>query len=167
MRKTDYAVTGNGCPQRRGVRQKGAHEPDARASPPPCASRAARIRRASVKTSSDIPKGKIFEAMRLLDNVTLQAPVHMGDVVVHDILGLGVDFCGHEERAVPHISAQDTLQKNSFKSMHRNRPSREAKQLLSGAGFFSCLFYGFCEDCCCLPLFAKAPFLLQKPPFSP
>ena len=50
------------------------------------------IRRASVKTSSDIPKGKIFEAMRLLDNVTLQAPVHMGDVVVHDILGLGVDF---------------------------------------------------------------------------
>ena len=50
------------------------------------------LKRASVKTSSDIPKKDIFAAMRLLDSVTLQAPVAIGDVVLENILGLGVDF---------------------------------------------------------------------------
>lgn len=47
---------------------------------------------ASVKTRVAIPKELIFDSLALLKNVTLQAPVHIGDVAVHDICGCGVDF---------------------------------------------------------------------------
>ena len=87
----DFAVTGNGCPRGAEYGKKELTNPT-RVITSTVRVEGGAIRRASVKTSSDIPKGKIFEAMRLLDNVTLQAPVHMGDIVVHDILGLGVDF---------------------------------------------------------------------------
>ncbi len=45
----------------------------------------------SVKTASDIPKGKIFECLDALKTVTLTAPVHIGDVVIPDVCGTGVD----------------------------------------------------------------------------
>ncbi len=45
----------------------------------------------SVKTASDIPKGKIFECLDALKTVTLTAPVHIGDVVVPDVCGTGVN----------------------------------------------------------------------------
>ena len=46
----------------------------------------------SVKTKEDIPKGKIFECIRELKNVTIQAPVQIGDVIVEDIADTGVDI---------------------------------------------------------------------------
>ncbi len=45
----------------------------------------------SVKTRSDIPKGKIFDCARALKGVAVQAPVHIGDVIVKDVAGTGVD----------------------------------------------------------------------------
>lgn len=45
----------------------------------------------SVKTADDIPKGKIFECMKALQGVTLQAPVCIGDVVVKNVAGTNVD----------------------------------------------------------------------------
>lgn len=48
--------------------------------------------RLPVKTSKDIPKGRIKEAMALLNDITVDAPVKIGDVIVRDILGLGADF---------------------------------------------------------------------------
>lgn len=48
--------------------------------------------RCPVKTAAPIPKGLIFEAMKLLDNVELRAPVRVGDVVVEDICGTGIPF---------------------------------------------------------------------------
>ena len=44
----------------------------------------------SVKTKSDIPKNKIFDVVRGLQNVTVKAPVHIGDVIVSDIADTGV-----------------------------------------------------------------------------
>ena len=52
----------------------------------------ASIARVPVKTDREIPKKDIFAAMRLLDGITLQAPVHVGDIVVPNLLGLGVNF---------------------------------------------------------------------------
>jgi len=49
-------------------------------------------RRCPVKTASPIPKGLIADAMRLLDDVELIAPVKLGQVVVEDICGTGVAF---------------------------------------------------------------------------
>ena len=48
--------------------------------------------RLPVKTSADIPKSDIFRAMELLNGVTAKAPVRRGDVIVPNLLGLGVDF---------------------------------------------------------------------------
>jgi len=45
----------------------------------------------SVKTKEDIPKGKIFDCVRALKGVSVKAPVHIGDVIVADVAGTGVD----------------------------------------------------------------------------
>ena len=45
-----------------------------------------------VKTSADIPKGMIPQAMQLLRGVMLTAPATIGQVVVPDICGTGVNW---------------------------------------------------------------------------
>lgn len=49
-------------------------------------------RRVPVKTAGDIPKGKIYDIMKELDKVTVKAPIQIGDVVIPNVLGLGVDI---------------------------------------------------------------------------
>ena len=46
----------------------------------------------SVKTKSDIPKGKIFDVCRALKGVAVPAPVKIGDVIIKDVAGTGVDI---------------------------------------------------------------------------
>lgn len=46
----------------------------------------------SVKTAVDIPKDKIQDCIKVLKNIELSAPVHMGDIVVENICGTGVDI---------------------------------------------------------------------------
>lgn len=46
----------------------------------------------SCKTAQDIPKGKIFAVVAALKNVTAAAPVKIGDVLLHDVAGTGVDI---------------------------------------------------------------------------
>lgn len=46
----------------------------------------------SVKTKEDIPKGKIMECMEAINNVELEAPVHIGDVALANVAGTGVDI---------------------------------------------------------------------------
>ena len=43
------------------------------------------------KTKQDIPKGKIFEIMEALASVTVTAPVRIGDVLLENVAGTGVD----------------------------------------------------------------------------
>lgn len=44
----------------------------------------------SVKTKEPIPKDKIRDCIRVLASVTLKAPVHIGDVVMDNVVGTGV-----------------------------------------------------------------------------
>ena len=44
-----------------------------------------------VKTNDSVPKELMFDIMKLLDNVLVNAPVSVGDVIVKDVLGTGVD----------------------------------------------------------------------------
>ena len=44
----------------------------------------------SVKTREDIPKGKIFEVIRQLKDVTVTPPVRIGQVILPDAAGTGV-----------------------------------------------------------------------------
>lgn len=46
----------------------------------------------SVKTKEDIPKGKIFDCVTALKGVSVKAPVYIGDVVLADVVGTGVDI---------------------------------------------------------------------------
>jgi CxxC motif-containing protein len=46
----------------------------------------------SCKTESDIPKGKIHEVALALKGVRVKAPVHIGDVLVENAAGTGVNI---------------------------------------------------------------------------
>ena len=58
----------------------------------------------SVKTASDIPRGKIRECLCALKGVTLTAPVQIGDVIVENVADTGVDVI-----ATKSISAVETF----------------------------------------------------------
>ncbi len=45
-----------------------------------------------VITSAQIPKEKMFEVMKALKNIEVKAPVKVGEVIVKDVCGLGVDI---------------------------------------------------------------------------
>ena len=46
----------------------------------------------SVKTKEDIPKDKIFACIRAMKEITVPAPVHIGDVILLDVAHTGVDM---------------------------------------------------------------------------
>lgn len=46
----------------------------------------------SVKTKTDIPKGKIFDCVKALKTVCVKAPVHIGDVILENAADTGVDI---------------------------------------------------------------------------
>lgn len=48
--------------------------------------------RVSVKTKEDIPKEKIFDCIRALKGLEVTAPVHIGDVILKNVAGTGVDI---------------------------------------------------------------------------
>ena len=45
-----------------------------------------------VKTSSSIPKAKIMEIMKEIRKTLVKKPVKTGDVIIKNILGLGIDL---------------------------------------------------------------------------
>ena len=55
----------------------------------------------SVKTSADIPKGKIGACMQALKQVEVMAPVAIGQGVLHDVAKTGVDVVATKELPVP------------------------------------------------------------------
>ena len=53
----------------------------------------------SCKTEADIPKGKIFDIIRALADVKVQAPVSIGDVILQDVCGTGVNVVATKDVA--------------------------------------------------------------------
>ena len=86
-----YKVTGNGCPRGAAYGEKELVNPT-RVITSTVKVESKQIRRLPVKTAGDIPKGKIYDVMNELNKVTVKAPVQFGDVVIQDVLGLGVDI---------------------------------------------------------------------------
>lgn len=50
-----------------------------------------------IKTATDIPKGKIFEVLEELKHIHIQAPVHIGDMIIQDAAGTGVSVVATKE----------------------------------------------------------------------
>ena len=57
------------------------------------------VRAVSCKTRSDIPKEKIFDVVRALKSVVVPAPVHIGQVLLPDAAGTGVDVVATKDVA--------------------------------------------------------------------
>ena len=51
----------------------------------------------SVKTREDIPKSKVFACMKALKGVVVQGPIEMGQVIVENVAGTGVDIIATKE----------------------------------------------------------------------
>lgn len=49
------------------------------------------LERVSVKTAGDIPKGRIFDIMKEIKAAVAEAPVSIGDVIISDCAGTGVN----------------------------------------------------------------------------
>lgn len=45
-----------------------------------------------VKTKDPVDKSKIFEVMKVISKMEIESPVEVGDVVISDIAGTGVDL---------------------------------------------------------------------------
>ncbi|MDR1230363.1 MAG: FAD-dependent oxidoreductase [Spirochaetaceae bacterium] len=89
--KNGYAVTGNDCSRGADYGKQEVTNPTRVITSTVCVSGGS-ISRVPVKTDKTIPKPKIFEAMKLLDNLEVKAPVKTGEVVVSDICGTGANF---------------------------------------------------------------------------
>lgn len=50
------------------------------------------LKRLPVVTKGDIPKGKMFEAMKEINKVVVNAPVKEGDVIIENLLNTGVNL---------------------------------------------------------------------------
>lgn len=83
-------VTGNTCKRGDDYARKEVTNPTRIVTSTVCV-KGGTLAMVSVKTKSDIPKDKIFDCVKALKGVCVPAPVMIGDVVVADIAGTGVD----------------------------------------------------------------------------
>lgn len=86
-----YAVTGNACPRGAAYGRTELVNPTRVLTSTVCVEGALH-RRCPVKTNGAIPKGKMMDVMHALDGVCLQAPVSLGQIVLADVCGTGVDI---------------------------------------------------------------------------
>ena len=85
------SVTGNTCPRGDAYARKEVTNPT-RIVTSTVKVEGGKVDMVAVKTKEDIPKGKIFECVKALKGITVKAPVHIGDVILKDVAGTGVDI---------------------------------------------------------------------------
>ena len=90
------SITGNTCKRGSDYATKEVTHPTRIVTSTVCV-RDGSIPMVSVKTAQDIPKEKIFEIMKYINALTVTAPVHIGDVLLKDIAGTGVDLIATKE----------------------------------------------------------------------
>ena len=88
---TRKKITGNTCPRGDAYARKEVTNPT-RIVTSTVKVEGGKVDMVSVKTKEDIPKGKIFECVKALKGITVKAPVHIGDVILKDVAGTGIDI---------------------------------------------------------------------------
>lgn len=84
-------VTGNTCPRGEDYAKKEMTDPR-RIVTSTVRVKGGHLPAVSVKTAADIPKGKIADCMKALKTVTVEAPVSIGQVILKNVAGTGVDI---------------------------------------------------------------------------
>lgn len=85
------AVEGNACPRGEAYARKEVTAPARVVTTTVPVDGSADWAVVSVKTAGDVPKGLVMPVVAELANVRAKAPVHIGDVVLKDVCGTGVD----------------------------------------------------------------------------
>ena len=91
MEGEDINVTGNTCPRGADYAKKEVISPTRIVTSSIRVNHGV-IARVSVKTKSDIPKSKIFDVMEEIRSIRVEAPVAMGQVLIENCAGTGVDI---------------------------------------------------------------------------
>lgn len=87
----DLNVTGNTCPRGFTYGKQEVTDPR-RYLTSTVRVESSNYRRLPVISSGDLPKDKVSDVVRYLDTVVVKPPINVKDVVVKDVLGLGVDI---------------------------------------------------------------------------
>ena len=86
-----FAVTGNSCPRGAEYGKNELQHP-VRVITPTVRIKGAAGPRLPVKTDRPLPKEKMFQCMELLNTITAQSPVQVGQVLAANILGTDVNI---------------------------------------------------------------------------
>ena len=86
-----YAVTGNSCPRGAEYGKNELQHP-VRVVTSTVRIEGAASPRLPVKTDRPLPKEKMFQCMELLNTITVQSPVQVGQVLAANILGTDVNI---------------------------------------------------------------------------
>ena len=86
-----YAVTGNSCPRGAEYGKNELLQP-VRVVTSTVRIDGAMLPRLPVKTDRPLPKEKMFDCMALIDSITVQSPVKVGQVLAANILGTDVNI---------------------------------------------------------------------------
>jgi CxxC motif-containing protein len=92
------AVTGNTCPRGDAYARKEVTNPTRIVTSTVRVAGGTSVM-VSCKTKEDIPKGKIFDVIEALRDVSVPAPIQIGDILVRDVAGTGVDVVATKEVA--------------------------------------------------------------------
>jgi CxxC motif-containing protein len=92
------AVTGNTCPRGDAYARKEVTNPTRIVTSTVRVAGGTSVM-VSCKTREDIPKGKIFDVIEALRDVSVPAPIQIGDILVRDVAGTGVDVVATKEIA--------------------------------------------------------------------
>lgn len=85
------SVTGNTCPRGEAYARKEVTDPT-RIVTTTVRVADGKVPMINVKIEHDIPKDKIFDCIAALRGVTIKAPVHIGDIVLENVAGTGVNI---------------------------------------------------------------------------
>ena len=92
------SVTGNTCPRGAEYGRKEVTNPTRIVTSSVLLANAANgAKTVSCKTKTDIPKDKIFDVVKALKGITVEAPVHIGDVILEDVAGTGIPIVATKE----------------------------------------------------------------------
>ncbi len=85
------SVTGNTCPRGEKYARQEIESPT-RTLTGTVRLKGGLLPRLPVITSDAVPKDRIFDVMREINRVTAHSPVHTGDILIENVLGLGVNI---------------------------------------------------------------------------
>lgn len=106
--KNVFSVTGNGCKRGEEYVKQELTDPR-RTIASSVLVKGGVLPLASVRLNRAVPKDRIFDVMFEIKNITLEAPVYSGTVLIPDILGLGADVIATKDVAAQEEAAPDKM----------------------------------------------------------